>query len=65
MKTSIVIQHQGKDTKDKAMITAVKKAWTESGRKVGEIKTLTLYVKPEDNSVYYVINDTETGRVDF
>ena len=39
---------------------AVKAAWT------GEtIKTLELYVKPEDGAVYYVINGSETGKVTF
>lgn len=47
------------------MIAAVKKAWTKSGKKVGDIKTMTLYVKPEENAVYYVINDTETGKTEF
>lgn len=29
------------------------------------VKTITLYIKPEDNAAYYVINDQYTGRVDF
>ena len=47
------------------MIAAVKKAWTKSGRRIGEIKTMTLYVKPEENAVYYVINGIDTGAVPF
>ena len=47
------------------MIAAVKKAWTEAGHKVGDMKTMELYIKPEENSVYYVINGTETGKVEF
>ncbi len=30
----------------------------------GEIKTLSVYVKPEDSKVYYVINDIEHGDFD-
>ena len=30
-----------------------------------EIKTLELYVKPEDNAVYYVVNGTVTGQIEF
>ena len=34
------------------------------GHKASEIKTLNIYLKPFDNSAYYVINENETGRVD-
>lgn len=47
------------------MIASVKKAWTKSGKKVADIKTMALYVKPEENSVYYVINGDSAGRVEF
>lgn len=65
MKTTLIVEHQGKQVEDKDMIAAVKKAWTKSGRKIGDIKTMTLYVKPEEAAVYYVINATETGSVAF
>ena len=54
MKTTLIVEHQGKQVEDKDMIAAVKKAWTKSGRKIGDIKTMTLYVKPEEAAVYYV-----------
>lgn len=65
MKTTLIVEHQGKQVEEKDMIAAVKKAWTKSGRKIGDIKTMTLYVKPEEAAVYYVINTTETGSVAF
>lgn len=65
IKTTLVVEHQGKQVEDKTMIAAVKKAWTKSGKKIGDIKTMTLYVKPEESAVYYVINTTETGSVEF
>ena len=65
MKTTLIVEHQGKQVEDKDMIAALKKAWTKSGRKIGDIKTMTLYVKPEEAAVYYVINATETGSVAF
>ena len=65
MKTTLIVEHQGKQVEDKDMIAAVKKAWTKSGRKIGDIKTMTLYVNPEEAAVYYVINATETGSVAF
>ena len=66
IKTSLFVQCFGKEVEEKDMIASVKKAWTkENGKKVGDIKTITLYVKPEEAAVYYVINGTDTGKVEF
>lgn len=65
MKTTIVVEYQEKQVDEKTMVAAVKKAWQKSGNKVGDIKTMTLYVKPEEDAIYYVINDTETGKAAF
>ena len=35
---------------------AVKKAYTKKGNKVGDIKTIEIYVKPEESAAYYVVN---------
>jgi hypothetical protein len=64
-KTSMFVEYKGKQVEDKAILAAVKKAWTESGNKVGDMKTMELYIKPEESAVYYVINGTETGKVNF
>lgn len=63
IKTSIVLQYGEKEVDSKEMIAAVKKEWTKAKHKVGEIKTMELYIKPEDYAVYYVINDEFTGKV--
>ena len=63
-KTSMFVEYKGKQVEDKAILAAVKKAWTESGNKVGDMKTVELYIKPEESAVYYVINGTETGKVE-
>lgn len=42
-----------------AMVEAVKAQWTGA-----DIKTLALYVKPEDNAVYYVVNGESTGKIE-
>ena len=64
-KTNFFVEYGGKQAEDKAMIASVKKQWTEKGNKVSDIKTMDLYVKPEENTVYYVINQTESGKVTF
>lgn len=64
-KTNLFVEYCGKQVEDKAIVAAVKKQWTEAGNKVGDIKTMDLYVKPEEAAVYFVINQTENGKVEF
>ena len=65
IKVSAFVEYFGKQVEEKEMIARVKKAWTSSGKKIGDIKTMELYIKPEESAVYYVINGTETGAVAF
>lgn len=65
IKVRSVVEFAGKQVDEKDILASVKKAWTKSGKKVGDIKTVELYIKPEDAAVYYVINKTETGAVAF
>ena len=64
LKTSIVVQSSGREITDKEIIASVKKAWTEeTGKKVGDMETLTVYVKADEAAAYYVVNEAETGKV--
>lgn len=65
IKVRAVVEYYGKQVEEKDMIASVKKAWTKSGKKVGDIKTMELYIKPEEAAVYYVINGKESGAVAF
>lgn len=56
IKTSVVVQFAGKEVTEKELIAAVKKAYTKKGNKVGDIKTIEIYVKPEENAAYYAVN---------
>ena len=42
----------------------VKAQFVAEGNKASAIKSLNIYVKPFENSAYYVINGDVTGRVD-
>ena len=64
IKTTLCVQYFGKEVEEKDMIASVKKAWTKAGNKVADIKTIDLYVKPEEMAVYYVINGSESGKVE-
>ena len=41
-----------------------KKVRKACGKKASEIKSLKIYVKAEDFAAYYVVNGSETGKID-
>ena len=64
MKSTLNVQFGGNTVESKEIITAAKKVWVDEGnqnRKVKDLLKLDLYVKPEENAVYYVFNDDESG----
>ena len=62
----ISLQYLGKDIQLADLMKQVHEIWTgELGKSENEIKSINLYLKPEDNAAYYVINESFTGRIDF
>ena len=65
VKESFYLQYGGKEIDKDELVKRAKEEWMRnSGKKASELRTLTLYLKPEENSAYYVINGDETGRID-
>ena len=58
------IQFAGNEYKESEILDKVEAAYKAEGHRVGAIKSMVLYVKPEEGAAYYVINDKNTGRVD-
>ncbi|HIR00046.1 MAG TPA: hypothetical protein IAB23_10300 [Candidatus Scybalocola faecavium] len=63
MKTTLFVEYGQNQTEDKALIAKVKELWVNAGNKIKDINTLNLYVKPEEDSVYYVVNEDFTGKI--
>lgn len=61
MKTNFYLEFAGQQLVEKDLITSAKSIWTENGNKASDLKSINLYVKPEENMAYYVFNDDETG----
>jgi len=40
-------------------------AYVAEGHRRGRISKLTVYLKPEERKIYYVVNNKTTGSVDF
>jgi spore coat polysaccharide biosynthesis protein SpsF (cytidylyltransferase family) len=64
MKQRIILQANGSEVEIDAFVVDAKQAWKDAGNKVKEIKTLDIYVKPEESKCYYVINDDFSGAVE-
>lgn len=63
MKTNYYVQFAGREVEESEVVAKIKDVWKDSGRLVKEIKSLDVYVKPEEGRAYYTINGEETGQV--
>lgn len=65
LKTEMYLQFYGKEYSDKEILQKVKEIWTKVLKnKVGDMKDVKIYLKPEESKAYYVINGDTTGEVD-
>ena len=65
LKTEMYLQFYGKEYSDKEILQKVKEIWTKVLKnKVGDMKDVKIYLKPEEFKAYYVINGDTTGEVD-
>lgn len=61
---TVYLQYLGKEINKDDLVKQVKEIWTkELKNKAGDLKSITLYLKPEENKAYYVINDDVTGSI--
>ena len=61
---NVYIQFAGKEVKTEELVEQVKALWTAEGHRASSIKSLEVYVKPEDMAAYYVINGKENGKIE-
>ena len=65
VKETVSLQYMGKDIHVEEITAKVKELWkTELGREEKEMKSISIYLKPEENKAYYVINEDVTGSID-
>ncbi|MCI9187305.1 MAG: hypothetical protein HFF34_07305 [Oscillospiraceae bacterium] len=53
------VEFQGKQVDMEQLAASIQESWTGEA-----IKSLKIYVKPEDGAAYYVVNDGEGGKVE-
>ncbi len=59
----VVLQYRGYEVDIEAVTERVKKHYYSKGYKKGSINNLQIYMKPEEFTAYYVINDGVVGKV--
>lgn len=63
-KIEMIVEFEGNAASVASLEDKVKAQFVAEGHRAGCIKTLNIYIKPEDYKAYYVINDKFTGSVD-
>ncbi len=65
VKTEMFLQFDGKEFTEKEIFQKVKEVWTKVLKnKVGDMKDVKIYLKPEESAAYYVINDDTSGKIE-
>ena len=60
---NIYVQFAGNEFLTSDLVAKVTENWVALGHRASSIKSLDLYVKPEDMAAYYVINGKESGKI--
>lgn len=61
---NVYVQFDGKEIRTEELVEQVKEAWKAEGHRISSIKSLELYIKPEDMAAYYVVNEKTTGKIE-
>ena len=61
MRIDFYVEYFRKQVYKDEHVDIAKNIWIDKGNKESDLKTLDLYLKPEDNAVYYVFNNSENG----
>ncbi len=61
MKSSVYVEFYGEQISKDELVKEATKIWVDAGKKAADIKKIDLYVKPEEDKAYYVINDELDG----
>lgn len=64
-KKNIVIQFQGRERQEQNLLDQIKQDVLNQGIKDEDIQELDVYIKPEEQLVYYVVNKEVNGQISF
>lgn len=62
LKTSVCLQFSGKSYSEEDLVKMARDVWKyDLKQKLGDLESIELYVKPEENTAYYVMNKDFAG----
>ena len=61
-KTEFFIQYQDYEVRAEDIAEKIREQYIAQGHKLTDIKELQIYLKPEENTAYYVVNHRDTGK---
>ncbi len=61
-KTEFFIQYQDYEIRAEDIAAKIREKYVAEGNKASDIKELQIYLKPEENTAYYVVNHKDTGK---
>lgn len=64
MKSEVIVQHMGNDISVEKTVDKIIEMYVAEGHYRISIKSLQVYIKPEENAAYYVINHKQNGKID-
>ncbi len=62
---NIVVQYQNRDKKTDEILLQIKEDALSKGFSEADFAKIDVYIKPEDNKIFYVVNDKLNGSIDF
>lgn len=63
IKAEMIVQYHGRELTQSEIIKMVRKKWGKEG-KIERIREIKLYVKPEENRIYFVVNKKERDYIE-
>ena len=63
-KEEVFVQYNSHEIRSADILAKAKQDFIGRGNKVEDIKEIQVYIKPTDGAAYYVINHSETGKVE-
>ena len=65
MKTKFTVEFADKSVVKDELVKNIKKILTDAGNKATDIKSLEIFLQPDNNIAYFVINDDFKGDYKF
>lgn len=62
MQTDLYVELHGQQINTSVLFEQVKEMWKSEGNKVKDLKSVSLYYKPDESSCYYVLNGEIKGN---